>query len=51
MMMLKNVLSELVDKYRLKLTVDDSKAVLSDPKTGEQIDVYEEKYYGLSPAG
>lgn len=45
MMMLKNVLSELADKYRLDLTVDDNKAVLSDPKTGEQIDVYEEKYY------
>ena len=38
-------LHELAQKHRLALTVDDAKAILTDPKTGEHIEVLEEKYY------
>lgn len=38
-------LYELADKHRLALTVDNAKAILTDPKTGEHIEVLEEKYY------
>ena len=38
-------LHELAQKHRLALTVDDAKAILTDPKTGEHIDILEEKYY------
>ena len=38
-------LHELAQKHRLALTVDDAKAILTDPKTGGHIDILEEKYY------
>ena len=38
-------LHELAQKHRLALTVDNAKAILADPKTGEHIEVLEEKYY------
>ena len=38
-------LHELAQKHRLALTADDAKAILTDPKTGEHIDIFEEKYY------
>lgn len=38
-------LYELAEKHRLALTIDNAKAILSDPKTGEQIDILENKYY------
>ncbi len=38
-------LHELAQKHRLALTVDNAKAILTDPKTGEHIEVLEEKYY------
>jgi hypothetical protein len=38
-------LYELAEKHRLALTVTNAKAILSDPKTGEQIEVLENKYY------
>lgn len=38
-------LYELAEKHRLILTTDNAKAILADPKTGEQIEVLEEKYY------
>ena len=38
-------LLELAEKHRLILTTDNAKAILADPKTGEQIEVLEEKYY------
>lgn len=38
-------LYELAEKYRLILTTENAKAILTDPKTGEHIDIFEEKYY------
>lgn len=38
-------LHELAEKHRLILTTDNAKAILADPKTGEHIEVLEEKYY------
>jgi|GEM_PF-2845390 len=38
-------LYELAEKHRLILTTENAKAILTDPKTGEHIDVFAEKYY------